>query len=586
MNACTKLLKAMVRPDYTACSYSIMVNGKIVCSDAIGVIDKINNQPISTKCTFNVCSISKIYCTVLVMQLVDEGLISLDDPVIQYIPEFKMKDERYKDITVHMCLDHTSGLPGTQWKHFSVNKKNKFDYYQEVLDYLSNSTLKADPGTYSTYCNDGFTLAEMIVVRVRKKPYEQVLKEYITDKIKAYSTNSTYSINEEYPLVSEGKKPKEYFPIQGAGGLTTNMEDLCRFGQLFLEENDIISEKSKALMAKSWGKTFLDKESGACDFGLGWDLVMHHDPDYDFGQGVLAKGGNSMFFSSRLIIVPKYNAVLAISETHDCGLDVPTTLMRLFKTYMEQGIYPDYSGIYVNAFGMMKVTSVKSSLIVQEKNLKGFTCTDILDYKDGKWFNAKKDSICFEEKNGEIYLIKTLRGRTLAFAMKSHPQKLSEAWKSRLNMKYIVCNTTEYDLTINQMMCSVEFKDTEGVLSILLHSNIEDGFSDGLSEFPVEIIDDTHAASHMNTPCNGSRDRVEPYFENGILYLNTYAYICEDDLEEYNNQNVGVYKINKKIEVLPKAKRIMIMNTDGNLVYDTMEVKEYSPVNSGYIVII
>lgn len=38
-------------------------------------------------------------------------------------------------------------------------------------------------------------------------------------------------------------------------------------------------------MAKSWGTTFLESDLGAIDFGLGWDLVRHHDPDYDFGDG-------------------------------------------------------------------------------------------------------------------------------------------------------------------------------------------------------------------------------------------------------------------------------------------------------------
>ena len=78
------------------------------------------------------------------------------------------------------------------------------------------------------------------------------------------------------------------------------MIDLCKFGQIFLEPNSIISEKSKALMAKSWGTTFLESDLGAIDFGLGWDLVRHHDPDYDFGDGVLAKGGNSMFFTWKI----------------------------------------------------------------------------------------------------------------------------------------------------------------------------------------------------------------------------------------------------------------------------------------------
>ena len=585
-NQVTQLLKAMVKPDYTACSYAFMQNGKIVCADAIGVIDKIKNQPITTDCTFNVCSISKIYCTVCVMQLVDEGLIQLEDKVADILPEFTMKDARYKDITVRMCLDHSSGLPGTQWKHFSVSTTSKFDYYSEVLNYLSNSTLKADPGTYSTYCNDGFTLAEMVVSKVRNMPYEDVLKKYITEKIGANSTNTTYTINSDYPLVSEGKKPKEYFPIQGAGGITTSMIDLCKFGQIFLESNSIISEKSKALMAKSWGTTFLESDLGAIDFGLGWDLVRHHDPDYDFGDGVLAKGGNSMFFSSRLIIVPKYNAVLAFSETHDCGLDVPTTLMRLFNTYLEPNTYPDYSEIYAHAFGLQKITTIKSSMVVQDKTEKGWLMSDLLDYADGKWTNEKGNQIFFE---GD-YLLKTTRNRTVAFAQKAKKQELNSVWKSRLNKKYIVCDTTYYDIVTNQMLCSVEFNMTEDTLSLIVHGNKSEPV---VSEFPIEVIDDTHAQSYLNTPCNGSRDRIEPYFEDGKLYCASYTYICEDDIEPYNSQlfekENKVYKINNTLEVLPticENHRILVLDSNGDLYYDSMDVEEYKPIEAGFIILV
>ena len=585
-NQVTQLLKAMVKPDYTACSYAFMQNGKIVCADAIGVIDKIKNQPITTDCTFNVCSISKIYCTVCVMQLVDEGLIQLEDKVADILPEFTMKDARYKDITVRMCLDHSSGLPGTQWKHFSVSTTSKFDYYSEVLNYLSNSTLKADSGTYSTYCNDGFTLAEMVVSKVRNMPYEDVLKKYITEKIGANSTNTTYTINSDYPLVSEGKKPKEYFPIQGAGGITTSMIDLCKFGQLFLEPNSIISEKSKALMAKSWGTTFLESDLGAIDFGLGWDLVRHHDPDYDFGDGVLAKGGNSMFFSSRLIIVPKYNAALAFSETHDCGLDVPTTLMRLFNTYLEPNTYPDYSGIYAHAFGLQKITTIKSSMVVQDKTEKGWIMSDLLNYADGKWTNEKGSQIFFE---GD-YLLKTTRNRTVAFAQKAKKQELNSVWKSRLNKKYIVCDTTYYDIVTNQMLCSVEFNMTEDTLSLIVHGNKSEPV---VSEFPIEVIDDTHAQSYLNTPCNGSRDRIEPYFEDGKLYCASYTYICEDDIEPYNSQlfekENKVYKINNTLEVLPticENHRILVLDSNGDLYYDSMDVEEYKPIEAGFIILV
>ena len=520
------------------------------------------------------------------MQLVDEGLIQLEDKVTDILPEFTMKDERYKDITVRMCLDHSSGLPGTQWKHFSVNTTSKFDYYSEVLNYLLKSTLKADPGTYSTYCNDGFTLAEMVVSKVRNMNYEDVLKKYITEKIDAKSTNTSYTIDSNYPLVSEGKKPKEYFPIQGAGGITTSMIDLCKFGQLFLEPNSIISEESKALMDKSWGTTFLESDLGAIDFGLGWDLVRHHDPDYDFGDGVLAKGGNSMFFSSRLIIVPKYNAVLALSETHDCGLEVPTTLMRLFNTYLEPNTYPDYSGIYAHAFGLQKITTIKSSMVVQDRTEKGWVMSDLLDYADGKWTNEKGNQIFFE---GD-YLLKTTRNRTVAFSQKAKKQELNAVWKSRLNKKYIVCDTTYYDIVTNQMLCSVEFNRTEDTLSLIVHGNKSEPV---VSEFPIEVVDDAHAQSYLNTPCNGSRDRIEPYFEDGKLYCASYTYICEDDIEDYNSQlfenENKVYKINNTLETLPtlcENHRILVLDSNGDLYYDSMDVEEYKPIESGFIILV
>lgn len=326
--------------------------------------------------------------------------------------------------------------------------------------------------------------------------------------------------------------------------------------------------------------------SRAIDFGLGWDLVRHHDPDYDFGDGVLAKGGNSMFFSSRLIIVPKYNAVLALSETHDCGLDVPTTLMRLFNTYLEPNTYPDYSGIYAHAFGLQKITTIKSSMVVQDKTEKGWVMSDLLDYADGKWTNEKGNQIFFEED----YLLKTTRNRTVAFAQKAKKQELNSVWKSRLNKKYIVCDTTYYDIVTNQMLCSVEFHRTEDTMSLIVHGNKSESV---VSEFPIVVIDDTHAQSYLNTPCNGSRDRIEPYFEDGKLYCASYTYICEDDIEPYNSQlfekENKVYKINNTLEVLPticENHRILVLDSNGDLYYDSMDVEEYKPIESGFIILV
>lgn len=54
-----------------------------------------------------------MYATAAVMKLVDEGKVDLDAPVVRYVPDFKMKDGRYKRITPRMLLNHSSGLQGS-----------------------------------------------------------------------------------------------------------------------------------------------------------------------------------------------------------------------------------------------------------------------------------------------------------------------------------------------------------------------------------------------------------------------------------------------------------------------------------------
>ena len=97
--------------------------------------------------TYNVGSISKVYCAVAVMQLVERGLLELDRPVCEYLPRFWMPDERYKKITLRHCLSHSCGLPGTQWRWLAASRPRRDeDYYEEVYRFLAHSALHSEPG--------------------------------------------------------------------------------------------------------------------------------------------------------------------------------------------------------------------------------------------------------------------------------------------------------------------------------------------------------------------------------------------------------------------------------------------------------
>ena len=148
--------------DVSAVSIAIMHEGAIVYSQGFGSRDVENNLPVDSHTRFNIGSISKIFTGASILLLEDEGLLKLDDKVVDLLPNFTMADERHKDITVRMLLNHTSGMPGTNMRNAFSDEPSSV-YLQQSMQEFANSNLKHDAGAFSPYCNDGFTIAQVQV---------------------------------------------------------------------------------------------------------------------------------------------------------------------------------------------------------------------------------------------------------------------------------------------------------------------------------------------------------------------------------------------------------------------------------------
>ena len=98
----------------TSLQYALIDGGEIVVSGQTGKNDINDKVPLTSNTVYGIGSTSKMMLTAAVMKLVDEGKIDLDVPVVNYMPDFTMKDNRYKQITPRMLLNHSSGLLGTQ----------------------------------------------------------------------------------------------------------------------------------------------------------------------------------------------------------------------------------------------------------------------------------------------------------------------------------------------------------------------------------------------------------------------------------------------------------------------------------------
>ncbi len=606
MNNLTKILERYLPAEYTAVSFAMSVNGTVY-SGACGEGDIENS-------TFNVASVSKVYQAVAVMQLVEKGIVSLDTPVVKYLTDLEYADERFAKVTLRHCLNHTSGLPGTQWKGFSVISEEGEDYYSYVREYLKNNLLKQEPGVYSVYCNDGFTIAEMVVAKMSGMEYSEYVKANITEPIGAKSTRFADTMNSDYPLVKPKKKTMEKLLIKGGAGVTTTMLDLLPFGELFLKENGIINENSKAEMAKMQGATFLHYDERSKLYGLGWDNVDYRFRGYDLGENVLQKGGNSFRFSTQFLVVPKYNAVLAISQSHDCKLEHTAVLLRLFAAVMaEQGInivndsmLPSEADIKAYG-GSYFVPSAEISLCIEGSTAdivrkcyrdKERTITKELKWRNGCFYDDKNQAFLLETNGEESYLLTEANGRLNPMAQKARAMgDWNASWDNRLGKLYIATDFTVNDIVISDIVTgfALQKSDTKGVYMVSFSGRSDTGVY-GFFEAPVVATSDDEGRSFLSTPSNPSRDLIYPkfYTENSSDYCKvaSYIYRAVDSLKPYNGENFDtaterVYRIDSQLSELPNCKdgcRILITDERLVTVYDSLnENHEFKALEKGTI---
>jgi CubicO group peptidase (beta-lactamase class C family) len=332
-----------------ACSatVAIMDNGKVVYAEGFGMADREQSIPVNTDTIFNIGSISKIYCSTAIMLLVDDGIVNLDDYVTDYLPEFEMADPRYEDITIRMLLNHTSGFPGTTSANnfgFEFNP----EVYSDTLENLSHSHLKYQPGEMAIYCNDGFTLAEMIVDRVSGQKYIDFLAERVFQPLSLKNTGVSVGMVQGKPVAAyyqpgTGKKePLQAVSILAAGGLGSTAEDLCCFVDSFSGKGEqILSATALEEMKKAQPSLFDNKlRNSAVSFGLGWDVTDL--PEYQAqGIKIIGKSGGTPNYTSMVFSAPDHSITVAVIEAGVHSSAAKIALNMLYNVLLQKGLIQD-----------------------------------------------------------------------------------------------------------------------------------------------------------------------------------------------------------------------------------------------------
>ena len=257
--------------------------GKVHYKNLIGYADVEVKKPMSDDNVFWVASISKMFVGASIMMLVDEGKVSLDDPVTKFIPQLSKwmvvaeKDTNHvlleplaRPVTIRHLLSHTSGLTAMS----ELQQVTGADSTPLKARALSSVTgpLQWQPGEKYQYGNQGMNIAARVVEIVSSMPYEQFLQERFFNPLGMTETTfwpsdaqvarlaNAYGPNKDNSGFAKGglnlfTKPLSdrihRFP-EAAGGLFSTTHDIFRYGLMLANNGELDGKRylSPAAMAE------------------------------------------------------------------------------------------------------------------------------------------------------------------------------------------------------------------------------------------------------------------------------------------------------------------------------------------------
>jgi len=161
--------------DVPAAAVAVLADGDVVDA-AAGILHRGTGVEATTDSVFQIGSVTKLWTSTLVMQLVDEGKVELDTPVRTYLPEFRIADEdEARVITTRMLLSHTAGFEGDIFTDTGMGD----DCVEKFLGVLHDVPQLFPAGEQFSYNNAGFCVLGRLVEVLRDKTYDACLREHL-----------------------------------------------------------------------------------------------------------------------------------------------------------------------------------------------------------------------------------------------------------------------------------------------------------------------------------------------------------------------------------------------------------------------
>jgi CubicO group peptidase (beta-lactamase class C family) len=248
-----KLIKYMQDDTVASLSYCILIDGKIVFSEAIGYADCQNKIKADTNTIYRIGSITKPITAFLMMQMIEKGYFKLDDKIEDYLPEVKNLIG-YSDstrITFRQLARHRSGLPINPGLDGAASGPIE-QWEDKVIAAIPTTSFIFKPDEKFSYSNFGFGILGLAISRAVGKPFMELVQENIFSPLKM---NSTFFImpNDKWSRLATGTMKQGYEQYKDVpvieqkgrgykvpvGGVYSTPNDYAKFIQALMGKSEV-----------------------------------------------------------------------------------------------------------------------------------------------------------------------------------------------------------------------------------------------------------------------------------------------------------------------------------------------------------
>jgi len=351
-----KMLLDKFKPGETGCAALVALNGQVIYNKAFGMANLELNVPMQPEMVFRIGSITKQFTAIAILQLMEQGKLSLQDDITKYIPDYPT--QAYT-ITIEHLLTHTSGIKSyTNMPDYIKNVRTDMKP-EELINIFKNQPMEFAPGTKWNYNNSGYFLLGYIIEKITGKSYADYIRDNFFTPLGMNSTcygSDTRIIKNRasgYQQGGDGSVNSDFCSMTqpySAGAIMSTTGDLFKWHQA-LHAGKLVKKET---LEKAFTEYKLTGGKGT-GYGYGWFLSeLQGSPTIEHGGGIYGYLTSSIYlpgqdlfvalFSNSTAKAPEFTALKMAAMA--IGKPLQTEIMPLDEATLDQ-----YAGIYVNDSG-------------------------------------------------------------------------------------------------------------------------------------------------------------------------------------------------------------------------------------------